>query len=858
MISLTPNYELVYKIQDTSIFISDLYERHSYHKGVLAKYPGLKQIKNTLIDGFIRLEYKNIDFSIFHSQMNFYFSDKDKRVKVCSFVHLQKIIEIIGYKSPCYRKASTKDFSPLSNVEKIKEFLFINEEIIVKDKEDVKDYSESFKDFSKHDFTDIDIYSEKIKIKDLSLNFQHYFSKNNFQFNEEQEIPIFHSRIRYNLLSKIFNFIKDNNKKMYAVCGPFGIGKTFTSLLLQKHLSKDIKTLYINLANKEEINPLKDTIIKEILFLKLEENDFNTLIKKILTSDFNSIWDIIKEIDKFCSNNQIDFLLILDQYQKSNDEENNLFELKVKKIILLSSINDKEVKDYLVSILQKKTDVRINYDYIMTLDIKITDIKEYTKINDIKIRECIKLFDNLPISFFLLENSFNWNVLNFLNFQFLSILEKMKKFFDEFKIDFIEKLHNENKINEQNSSPVTYKSIPIEDFINNIKQIPLKYFSYKIIDDLYVQLFYAFQYVKNPLQSEIFFRIGINALLSKKEKGFVKGEKFETLIFHKFILDKALFGIDNFITVSKIVEMNLVDEYIYINVQDLLKKKCILISQKIFQGEDYDFSFLYPQSRELILIQAKYILESSNVNSRAYYSDPKKISKITNAVNKKFGIDLNKIYILYISTVEYNNRNSFEILNNKKINCLFYSVTKDNFTTNFKDIIFSFEPTESCQIFPPSDKFSPQIYTRTDKLQDLLLAFTSLEKKEQSSDKKNQGNFEAYKIFINFLKTKQIKNNLINHLGEFCTNISNDYSVAQIVFDMKYIIFCKVKKNKEIDYSKRMILAYEEDNALVFYDLEKNKILNDYNTTIKKVYKEYYYIIGKWIDDKIINLVEKK
>ena len=83
MISLTLNYELVYKIQGTSIFISDLYERHSYHKGVLAKYPGLRQIKNALIDGFIYLEYKNINFSIFHSQMNFNFLDKDIKVKVC-------------------------------------------------------------------------------------------------------------------------------------------------------------------------------------------------------------------------------------------------------------------------------------------------------------------------------------------------------------------------------------------------------------------------------------------------------------------------------------------------------------------------------------------------------------------------------------------------------------------------------------------------------------------------------------------------------------------------------------------------------------------------------------------------------
>ena len=508
---------------------------------------------------------------------------------------------------------------------------------------------------------------------------------------------------RFDLYKEISNFIIKGKEKIYAVCGPFGIEKSFTSLILQKHLFTDYKSLYINLSNNEEINQLKETIIKEIYFLKLNEIEFNSLIQKILTSNYNEIWEIIKEIDDFCSNNELDFLLILDQYQKANDKNGNVFNLKVKRIFLLSSINDEEFKDALVSQIQKKDEAKIKYKYILNLDFEVSYFEKYTKKMDIKIKECLKIFDFLPIYFFLLENSFKWDVLNFLNFQFLSILKNLKKFFDKFNIGYIEKLHNENKINEQSNLSDTFNNIKIEEFLKNIKYIPLKYISFKIIDDSLVELYYAFKYVKNTLQSEIFYRVGINALLSKMEKGFVKGEKFETIIFHKLILDKSIFNIDNFITVDKIINMELVNEYQNITTDDLLNKNCILITQNNFYGEDYDFGVIYPKDKKLILIQAKYRLEASNVYNKTYYSAISKISSVTDPVKKNLKIDLEKIYILYISTVEYNNRYSFEILNKNKINCLFYNVTNDYFTTNFKDKIFNFIPSESCEIYPNSE-----------------------------------------------------------------------------------------------------------------------------------------------------------
>ena len=862
MISLTPKYELVYKIANTSILISNLYEFSLYNSKALKDYPGLTLIEDRFTDGLFKLEYKGFKFSIFPCQMSFNFPEKNIKVKVCSFTHLEKLIADLGYKNPAFRKKSQKKFSPLINPEQINQFT--KEEIIIKEYNVILDYYTEYKNYlNLFNKANINIYSPCAKIKFLSLNFQKYLAKHISNIDEEKEIIIFQSMTRFSLYKEICNFLIKGNEKIYAVCGAFGIGKSFTSLIFQKHIFIKYKSLYINLSNKEEINQLKETIIKEIYFLKLNEIEFNSLIKKILTSNYYEIWEIIKEIDDFCWNNQLDFLLILDQYQKANDKNENVFNLKVKKILLISSINDEEVKEALVSQIQKKDEVKIKYKYYLNLDFEVSYFETYTKSMDKKAKECLQKFDFIPIFLFLLENSFKWDVLNFLNFQFFSILKNLKNFFDKFNIGYIQKLHNENKINEQSNPSVAFKNISIEEFLNNIKYIPLKYISFKIIDDSLVELYYAFKYIKNTLQSEIFYRIGINSLLSKMEKGFVKGEKFETIIFHKLILDKSIFNIDNFITVDKIINMELVSEYQNINTDDLINRNCILITQNNYYSEDYDFGVIYPKDKKLILIRAKYRLEASNVYPKDYYSDVSKISLVTDSVKKNLKIDLEKIYILYISTVEFNNRNSFEILNKKKINCLFYNVTNDYFTTNHRDKIFNFIPSESCEIYPNSEHFFPQIYCKIDRVNEILDSMRDLIDEEKPINKSNKSNFVMYNKFIDYLKQKQVKNDLIKHLGEFITNIFNNYSIRQKIMDKKYLLFFKVKeeneKEKEIDFSNDMILFYEIDSKSIYYDIQKNvQLKKEFSILTKKKFKEYYYIIGKWIDDKIINLEEKE
>ena len=127
----------------------------------------------------------------------------------------------------------------------------------------------------------------------------------------------------------------------------------------------------------------------------------------------------------------------------------------------------------------------------------------------------------------------------------------------------------------------------------------------------------------------------------------------------------------------------------------------------------------------------------------------------------------------------------------------------------------------------------------------------------------NQANLDMYNKFIDYLKQMHVKNDLIKHLGEFITNIFNNYFIRQIIMDKKYLLFFKVKevneKEKEIDFSNDMILAYEIESKVIYYDIQKNvQLKKEFSILKRKKFKEYYYIVGKWIYDKIINLKEKE
>ena len=213
-------------------------------------------------------------------------------------------------------------------------------------------------------------------------------------------------------------------------------------------------------------------IIKELFYLIFDKNKFISFSDELYKENIKEFWEIIIIIDKYCEDNKIDYLLILDQYQEKTDKNKQIKSLKTKKIFLISIINDTDIKKNLISTIKNdySTDL-INYKYIISLFDKeeIIPFIKIEKNKSDKIMKILGLFNFLSFYLFLLEHIYNWNVLNFINDQFYSILKKLSVFLDISDIKVMSSLISYGKINS--SYNIIKKTIDLKYFLNNINDI---------------------------------------------------------------------------------------------------------------------------------------------------------------------------------------------------------------------------------------------------------------------------------------------------------------------------------------------------------------------------------------------------
>ena len=148
------------------------------------------------------------------------------------------------------------------------------------------------------------------------------------------------------------------------------------------------------------------------------------------------------------------------------------------------------------------------------------------------------------------------------------------------------------------------------------------------------------------------------------------------------------------------------------------------------------------------------------------------------------------------------------------------------------------------EIYPNSEEYIEQIFIKRSRIVEL---FYSIIKEEHNYENDEKFVINEYKKFLNFLNTTEIKSNLKSHLGEFESPFYNNYrTFPKTIFEV-YALFFKIGENQTIDYTKELILIYEDNNSLVYYDIKQDKKLKKFSLKNNRQYKKYHYVIGKWI-----------
>ena len=231
--------------------------------------------------------------------------------------------------------------------------------------------------------------NEKIPLADLSLIFEEYLDdkyiiKQNPNFKLTTERKSF-----YKALNEELN--KDN---FIAICGPKGMGKSTNILAFLRGNLNDSNYFYINakiinkyLMNNDSIK-VKELIIKEIY----HSGEFNKFKEKINELD-KAIAEASNALELLLKIITINFfkimIIVIDQYKVSLDPNytklikiKSLAKEKMLNIIVISSMNETDVKNSIVSSLSKSYEIKKAYlDYYYINFLVCYDDEEFQNLN---------------------------------------------------------------------------------------------------------------------------------------------------------------------------------------------------------------------------------------------------------------------------------------------------------------------------------------------------------------------------------------------------------------------------------------------------------------------------------------------
>ena len=867
---LNDNYELMIKTKKNNIFSA----KTIYEKVKIPFFISEEIIIKERNEKEIKFEFEGTIITFYNFPTNCFLQDENINTLIYSLDNLKLIIKKlkIKYEDPILYSTENNERIDINNLDTTR--IDLEQKLIIKNnisldnkiKEKYKDLQDSF-----------NIYKVKrlefiYNLKTISFNIKNYLCSLK---NENLEEPFYYliSKERSWLEQKIEEFIKKNDELIYPIVGPYGIGKSLTALIIQKNLYiKGIKSLYINVKYYYRQIPFTnkiESLINECFYLCSSENDFISYHSLLAGKNYNNIWQYLKDIYDNIKNYD-NYLFIIDQYKKNYDVSNDIFSFPKIHIFLISSINDKDIKSDILSQL-KNENPRLNYQYLIKLiennnvlvivnkerlnkkipdgnnnlnDLNNNDNK-IIKYNDDKnklINNILATFGYLPRYISLLLDKYD-NIYDFSNEEYINIFRGYKSFFKYCDISKFNDLSKEYII--------TAKKNPMNSttFIDNLKYIPLKYVNYETINKKYY-LKYAFPLSKEIFESFYIYNSDRTKFITDIEDGYNIFEKLLRVTLRCF----GKLQIDGYFEVNTILDLNLTDYYKGLNNSYFLNKSNILISQKNRTGKDFDICIYKPKIKSLILIQIKCCVKNNNVSLFGYYS--KNYGNFKAKFEEKFKTPVDKVYLLYFSSYYYNERRKTEvlnILNNNKINCLFFNVSNLDISFDFKNNIDDIQLTDSFILFPPQQDYKPQWEEEEETIDNIS---TFLNKKrfivkkindyKECKIKKYSFEDNLYNQFLNYFRNQTISNNILQHLGRFIQIYINSFGKTESLPQDDLYLFVFELINGSIDFNTKLGLIYIDDHEkLIFFDIKESKELKE-NDFCKK-YCDCCYAVGKYI-----------
>ena len=761
-----------------------------------------------------------------------------------------------------------------------KDFAF-ETEIEIKDKKK-EEYTENIKLIYK-ELKSIYANENELTYEFISPNFNIYYR--NLSINLKDKFNYIYSNNRKSLESEFSLFLDDDSEMIYPICGPNNIGKTITSLRIQKlYYLQGIKSLYLNLKfyfNKpsEDIDLKINTLIKECFYFVENEEELVYLYDKFQKT--KAIVDALNILYIYLISKKIapkKFFIIIDNYQLKYDSFNILDSLSGIKVFLLSPVNDKDVQNNLISIQyekalklykvieEKQLKKIIRYKYyeslfefsffnsVILFENKIRDkVKEISKeeVEENKIEEKFKfIFDILSqfnlIPKYVIKFIYHYfSIYDFLFDEFKKVFFKLiyyesDKIIDITKIDKL--LKNKNIIQKTEIGKPGNKDLSEEEYLVFIKYIPLKYINYFSNNKGKLYFYYSFPLFEQILNEYNEYFKSKEIFYDKNTTGSQKGKAFEKIIITQLKIFNYL-NIDGHLEVNTIINMDFTKNYELLDKKYIQNKKNILITQKNEQGKDYDFAIYKPKNKQLILFQAKYQIDRNLINHKNSYIETSK--DVLKNFRKSFDDNsIENVYLLYISSKEYNKRKKLKnLLSRNQINCLFYSVRNKYFSFNFEDKVDDIECTNSFLLLPELKNYIEQgIKNERNSSQNN----NASEEDIFFLNKKIKKNYNKDKIYEQFEKNCILKT-IGFTLGKLIKIDCFNNERIKINRRKEYIIIFSLKDDDDsiVDFDKPIGLIYYEKEKEITLEITQNKRYDNYEELFQQFSINSHYGIGE-------------